>query len=146
MNRALFERLMDLALWCAGAGHFVALCASFQVPFRLKWKQDLAQLMPFNRKLLWVQSSFTVLNIIAFGSMTLALHSEMIRGDRAAIGIAGWIACFWSARILVDIFYFEHKDWPQGRIFVVGHTLLTSLFVFFAATYWSLVISRMFFS
>ena len=61
MNNSLMERVFDLALWLAGAGHFVILIASSQVPHRLQWKKNLASLMPFNRKLLWVQSGFTVL-------------------------------------------------------------------------------------
>jgi hypothetical protein len=138
MTDTLAPRLFDLALWLAGAGHFVILCASFQVPSRLRWKQDLAQLMPFNRKLLWVQGGFTVLTIIAFGALTLALHAELLRGDRAAMGLACFIGSYWTARILVDAFYFSHADWPKGKEFVIGHALLTCLFVALASTYWSL--------
>ena len=71
MTNALVRRLFDIDLWFVGAAHFVILLASFQVPYRLGWKQDLQQLMPFNRKLLWVQGGFTVLTIIAFGTLTL---------------------------------------------------------------------------
>ena len=91
--------------------------------------------MPFNRKLLWVQSGFTVLTIIAFGTLTLALHAELLRGDRATLGIACFIGVYWTARILVDSFYFSHEDRPKGRQFVVGHFLLTSLFSLLAASY-----------
>src|SRR5271170_3101531 len=138
MNNSLLERLFDLDLWLAGAGHFVILIASSQVPSRLRWKQDLAQLMPFNRKLLWVQGGFTVLTIIAFGTLTLVLHTELLRGDRAAMGLAGFIGLYWTTRILVDFFYFSHTDWPKGIGFVVGHSLLTLLFLALAASYISL--------
>ncbi len=134
------ERIFDLALWLAGAGHFVILFASFQVPTRLRWKQDLAQLIPFNRKLLWVQSGFTVLTIIAFGALTLTLHKELLRGDRAAMGLACFIGSYWTARILVDAFYFSSADWPKGKQFVIGHVLLTSLFVALASSYWALFV------
>jgi alginate O-acetyltransferase complex protein AlgI len=140
MNYSTLERLFDWGLRLAGAGHFVILIASFQVPYRLHWKEDLQSLMPFNRKLLWVQSGFTVLTIMAFGTLTLALHSEMLRGDRAAMGLAGFIGTYWTARIAVDAFYFSHRDWPQGRGFVVGHILLTSLFSLLAACYLGLFI------
>jgi hypothetical protein len=140
MTNSLAERMFDLDLWLAGAGHFVILIASFQVPTRLRWKQGLAQLMPLNRKLLWVQSSFTVLTIIAFGTLTLALHAELLRGDRAALGLACFIATYWTARILVDAFYFSHEDWPKGKQFVIGHFLLTCLFVALAGSYWGLLI------
>lgn len=140
MTNSLAEQWFDLGLWLAGAGHFVILIASFQVPARLHWKQDLAQLMPFNRKLLWVQSGFTVLTIIAFGILTLVLHAELLRGDRAAMGLACFVASYWTARILVDAFYFSSADWPKGKQFLVGHVLLTSLFVALASSYWALFV------
>ena len=133
-------RLFDLDLWLAGAGHFVILIASFQVPARLGWKENLKFLTTFNRKFVWVQSSFTVLTIIAFGTLTLTLHSELLHGDRAALGLAAFIGIYWTARILVDALYFSHADWPQGKMFVVGHVLLTSLFCFLAASYLGLFV------
>jgi hypothetical protein len=137
------ERFFDSILWLAAAGHFLILAASFQAPLRLGWKKDLQSLMPFNRKLLWVQSAFTVSTITAFGVLTLALHAELLRGDRAALGLACFVGLYWTARVLVDAFYFSHTDWPRGRAFVVGHILLTSLFSFLAATYLGLVIWRL---
>ncbi len=143
MSALLIRRFFDFDLWLAGAGHFVILIASFQVPWRLHWKQDLRSLMPFNRKLLWVQSGFTALTILAFGMLTLALHAEMLRGERAALGLASFIGTYWTARILVDALYFSHADWPRGKGFVAGHILLTSLFFALAASYVGLVVWHM---
>ncbi|MGA7381408.1 MAG: hypothetical protein WBX03_11195 [Terriglobales bacterium] len=140
MTSSSVQRLFDLDLWFVGAAHFVILFASFQVPSRLSWKQDLKQLMPFNRKLLWVQSGFTVLTIIAFGTLTLALHTELLRGDRAALGLTCFVGIYWTARILVDAIYFSHADWPKGTAFVVGHALLTLLFSLLAASYLGLFV------
>jgi hypothetical protein len=135
MNGPLMEQLFNIDLWIVGAAHFVILIASFQLPYRLRWKQDLQQLIPFNRKLLWVQSGFTVLTIVAFGALTLALHTELLQGDRASLGLAAFIGTYWTARILVDALYFSHADWPKGTAFVVGHVLLTLLFSWLAASY-----------
>jgi len=140
MTNQPISHFFDTALWAVGAGHFLALVASFQVPFRLHWKQDLQSLMPFNRKLLWVQSGFTVLTIITFGTLTLVLHKELLRGDRAALGLAAFIGTFWMIRVLIDAFYFSYADWPTGKGFVVGHILLTSLFVGLAGTYSALFV------
>jgi hypothetical protein len=140
MTSAIVERFFDLDLWFAGAAHFLVLFASVQVPYRLEWKTDLAQLMPFNRKLLWVQGGFTVLTIIAFGTLTLMLHQELLRGDRAALALAGFIGLYWTARIIVDASYFSHADWPKGLSFVLGHILLTLLFSTLAASYVALFV------
>jgi len=132
-------QLQSTALWLAGAGHFCVLVASFQVPAKLGWKSDLAKLTPFNRKLMWVHGGFAVLTITSFGVLTLALHAEMLRGDRAALALAAFIGVYWTARVAVDALYYRHSDWPPGKQFVVGHFLLTSLFVALAATYLALV-------
>jgi hypothetical protein len=72
----------------------VILPASAQGPSRPRGKEDLAPLMPFNCKLLRVQSSFTVVTIVAFGTLTPALHAEFFRDDRAAIGLACFIGTY----------------------------------------------------
>src|SRR5882724_10076054 len=87
---AIFGKL----LWLAGFGHFCVLIASFQVPVRMRWREDLTKLMPVNRKLMWTYGAFIVLTIVAFGTLTLALHDELLRGDRSALGLAGFIGAF----------------------------------------------------
>jgi hypothetical protein len=134
------QDVFSLALWLAGIGHFCVLIASFQVPSRLGWKDDLKKLTPFNRKLMWVHGGFAVLTIIAFGTLTLTLHAELLRGDRAALGLALFIGVYWALRIAVDFVYYEHKDWPRGGSFLVGHILLTSLFAYLATTYFGVFI------
>jgi hypothetical protein len=137
------ENAFSLALWLAGIGHFCVLIASFQVPSRLHWREDLNKLTSFNRKLMWVHGAFAVLTIVAFGILTLTLHNEMLHGDRAALGVALFIGIYWALRIAVDFFYYDHKDWPSGRGFVAGHILLTLLFAYLAATNLGLVIWKM---
>ena len=133
------ESIFSLALWLAGAGHFCVLIASFQVPSRLHWREDLQKLTPFNRKLMWVHGAFAVLTIIAFGLLTLVLHGEMLRGDRAALGLALFIGLYWASRIGVDFFYYDHADWPAGKGLMAGHILLNLLFTYLAATNLGLV-------
>jgi hypothetical protein len=129
------QEWMSVALWLAGAGHFVVLIASFQVPYRLGWKEDLAKLTSFNRKLMWVHGGFAVYTIISFGVLTLLLHDEMLRGHRAGPALAAFIGIYWLLRVVVDFTYYQHADWPKGKGFVAGHALLTMLFVFLFVTY-----------
>ena len=122
------ENFFGLVLWLAGIGHFCVLIASFQVPSRLHWREDLKQLTPFNRKLMWVYGGFTVFTIVAFGTLTLALHAELLRGERAALALALFIGVYWTLRIAVEFFYYDLADWPRGRGMVAGRILLTLLF------------------
>lgn len=138
----MLKSIFEIAIILAGVGHFCILGASFQVPKRLGWSEDLKKISRFNQKLMWTYGGFTVFTIIAFGSLTLFLRQELLRGERAAMAISMFIGLFWLFRILVDFFYFEHKDWPQGAIFVVGHILLTGLFIFLSLTYLGLILSH----
>ncbi len=137
-----FEGLLSLALWLAGVGHFCVLIASAQVPSRLRWHEDLAKLTSFNRKLMWVHGGFTVYTIAAFGVMTLLLHDEMLRGDRAALVLCAFIGLYWLLRIVVDFAYYAHEDWPKGRGFVAGHILLNLLFACLSVVYLFVAVMR----
>lgn len=128
----LLDDWLGPLLWLAGVGHFVVLIASAQVPSRLRWKEDLAKLTPFNRKLMWVHGGFALYTILAFGVISLLLHEEILRGDRAALVFAGFIGVYWLLRIIVDFTYYDHADWPRGRGFVAGHILLNLLFFYLA--------------
>ena len=123
-----FNWYFSVALWLGGLGHFIILIASFQVPKQLGWREDFARLTRFNRKVFWTYGGFIVGTIIANGIFALALHGEMLRGERAGVIVSLWIGAFWSARVLTDFFYFGHEDWPRGALFEVGHTALTMLF------------------
>lgn len=131
---------LGVALWIGAAAHVLVLAASFQVPEKLGWKEDLQSLTRFNRKLMWTYGGFIVLTIVCFGVLTALFHGHFVAGEPVALGVAGMIAVFWTARILVDLFYFSHEDWPGGIEFVVGHALLTSLFVLLVIIYGGTII------
>ncbi len=127
-------------LWIGAAGHFLVLAASFQVPKQLDWDTDLESLQPLNRKLMWTYGGFIVLTIVSFGVLTVVFHDQFVAGTPLALGLCAMVAVFWSARILVDTFYFSHDDWPEGVEFVVGHALLTSLFLLLVVIYGGTVV------
>ena len=129
------ETFLQTMLWFAGYGHFLVLIASFQVPHRLNWAEELQRLRPLNRKLLWTYGGYIATFIFLWGVLTLNLIPEFLAGDKCALALLSLIALFWWSRIVVDAFYFKHSDWPEGIEFVIGHTMLTTLFVTLAGTY-----------
>jgi alginate O-acetyltransferase complex protein AlgI len=136
----VIEQCFSWALWVAGIGHFVLPVAGLQIPYRFKWQVDLAQLHPFNRKLMWIYLFFITFVVLSFGTLTLIFHRQFLQGNPLALGLAVFIGLFWLFRVLIDFFYFEHKDWPPGGPFVLGHILLISLDTFLAVTYLGLPI------
>jgi hypothetical protein len=55
-----------------------------------------------------------VLTIIAFGTLTLALHRELLRGDRAALRAHLLYRDLLDYADSGDAIYFSHSDWPKG--------------------------------
>ena len=128
LHRQTFDWYFSLALWLGAAGHFLILCASFQVPKQLGWREDFAKLSRFNRKVFWTYGGFIVGMIVSFGLIALVLHDEYLRGDKAAVAVSLFNGVFWTARVLTDFFYFGDEDWPRGAWFEIGHVALTLLF------------------
>lgn len=127
-HQQTFDWYLNLALWLGSLAHFCILGASFQVPKQLGWVEDFASLSRFNRKIFWTYGGFIVLCIVSLGVLSAVLHQELLRGDRAAVAISIFIGVFWTTRVLTDLLYFKHDDWPRGAQFEVGHVFLTFAF------------------
>jgi alginate O-acetyltransferase complex protein AlgI len=127
---------LSRAIYAAALGHLLVLIASFQAPARLGWKQDIPKLTRFNQKVFWVYGFYILLCIVGFAALTWKLHDAFLAGDQVARWLAGCIAIFWTVRVLVDLFWYDHRDWPQGNSLIAGHALVTTLFCSLAAVYW----------
>ncbi len=131
MNNDLIIPLLKIA----GIGHFGILAASVQVPWILNWKDDLAKLHPFTRRLFWVYGVFIMFMIIGFGSLTLMNVQELAAGSHMARGVAAFIALFWAMRLAVQCFVFDAGPFLTSNWRKLGYHTLTGAFVFFTALY-----------
>jgi len=126
---------VNLVLWSLPVMQISVLMASYQVPKRLNWHEELARLSPFNRKLMWTYAIFIVTTVISFAGLTLGLHNSFMKGETAAIGLAGFMSGFWILRLVFDTVYYKTEDWPEGIDLQVGHALLNALFVYLVLGY-----------
>jgi len=119
----------------AGLLHFALLTASALTPRALDWRANLASLHPFLRRLFWVYGSFIVLVIVAFGTLTLRHGSEMAAGTPLGRSLCVFIAAFWLARLLVQLFVFDARPFLTTPLYKIGYHGLTVVFIYFAAVY-----------
>jgi len=131
---------VSYALYAAVAAHLAVLAGGLQAPARLGWKQDLPKLSRFNQKIFWLYGFYIVLCIVSFAGLTWRLHDSFLAGDTAARYLAGFIAVFWTIRVLADVVWYDHRDWPPGNALVAGHATLTTLFAALATVYWLAVL------
>lgn len=128
---------MNLAqlIFVGGILHFGILIASALVPQVLDWKASLGKLDALTRQLIWVHGAFIVLVIIGFGLLSLGYAADLASGTPLARGMCLFIALFWSARLLVQIFVFDAKVYLKTTFLKLGYHGLTLVFLFHALVY-----------
>lgn len=132
-------QLVSVGLWLAALGHFILPIVSIQIPARLGWREELPKMEIRNRKLYLVATAYIVITYLGFGVLTVVLHDEMLRGDRSALALSVFIGIFWLVRVIVDFTWFGPSMYPKGRRFLIGHFVLTGLFICLTGTYLGLV-------
>jgi hypothetical protein len=125
----------EFLLYIGGATHFAILIASAMVPRVLDWKHHLANLPRMLRQLFWVYGVFIVLTIIGFGTLTLAHAETLAAGDPLARWLCGFIAIFWTLRLLVQFFVFDLRPFLSTPLLRFGSHLLTLAFFLLVAIY-----------
>lgn len=131
MNRELLE----LAIRLAGGVHFTILIASAMVPRVLDWRGQLAPLHPFLRRLFWVYGVFIVLTITGFGVISVSCAAEIAAGSRLARCFCGFVAVFWLARLAVQFFVFDAREFLTTWWLRLGYHALTVGFIVLPAPY-----------
>ena len=120
-----------------GVCHFGILTASATLPFVLNWRKSLGALPKIERQLVLAWASFIVLVIIGFGAVSLVHADELAKGSALARAICGFIAFFWSFRLVWQFFVYEVRDVIEAntRWLWVGYHGLTVVFLYFAVVY-----------
>ncbi|MEY2560649.1 MAG: hypothetical protein QOG51_1064 [Verrucomicrobiota bacterium] len=119
---------MKTLLLAGGLLHFVILIASALTPRVLDWRTNLAALHPFLRRLFWVYGCFIVLVIISFGALTLLHADELASGASFPRSVCAIVAIFWLARLAVQVFVFDAREFLTTTFRRVGYHGLTFLF------------------
>ena len=118
-----------------GILHLGTLLASALVPRVLDWRGKLAPLDALSRQLIWVHGAFIVLVILGFGLLSIFLAPELASGGRLARGVCGFVAVFWSFRLLIQCFHFDARPYLTNRWLRLGYYGLTLVFTYQAITY-----------
>jgi len=118
-----------------GLLHFSLLSAGAAAAKVLDWPHSLARLDPLNRQMIWVHGAFIVLVIVAFGTASVLLPRELTDGTLVARAVCGFIALFWSARLGVQLFFFDARAHLTSAWRKLGYTALTAVFTYLAVVY-----------
>lgn len=130
----------DFSLWnalfvfLAGIGQLALAAGSVAIPQVLDWRGKLATLDPLLRRLFWVYAGYILATNFAFGLLSIVFARELTSGDPLARSVCGFIAVYWTARLVIQFALF-HSAAPSGIGFRLAEAALTALFLFLAVVY-----------
>src|SRR5688500_3093340 len=122
--------LETLILICGGI-HVCLLVAGALVPRVLNWRTSLAVLDPLSRQIIWIHGVFIVFNIIGIAALSLAQPDALASGTGLARSICGFIAFFWGARLLLQVFVVDARPHLTNLFYKTGYHALTLAFTIF---------------
>lgn len=135
----LFARI-DISSWIflAGLGQIGLVAGSLVIPKILKWKDELNKVQPLIKQIFWTYAGYILVTNFCFGLISVFATNTLIDKSILATAVTGFIALYWFSRIAIQFFYFDRKNFPDGKILLLGEVLLIALFVFLTLVYgWS---------
>ncbi len=129
-------------LAAAGIVQLGILIASALVPFRLRWRTELAVLSRLHRQMYWTYGGYVVLSIVAFALLSILCARELASGSGLARGVCAYIAVFWGVRVVLQG-VFDVKAHLTEWWLKAGYRGLTLLFAALALIYgWAAIATR----
>lgn len=136
-----FYKNLKWLLILAGLGQVALALASLAIPRILQWKNQLAFLpSPLVRQIFWVYAVYIWSFNMAFGLLSLLASHLLLQDNLLATLVCGFIFLYWLGRLLVQFFYFDRSQAPEGKIFKLLEIGLVLLFVYLCGTYGLLTI------
>ena len=128
---------LPFLIWLAGWGQLSVLIASALVPFKLNWKGELAGLPQLLRQLFWVYGGYTVMTIIALGTICIVNANELAAGSALARSFCLFAATFWGVRLSLQTVLNARPYLTESWLWA-GEAILTIWFAAFTAVFaWS---------
>ncbi|HEX6275511.1 MAG TPA: hypothetical protein VFZ53_20865 [Polyangiaceae bacterium] len=128
---------MTIETWIvlAGVGQLGLALGSLALPRVLDWRADTAKLVPLTRKVFWTYAGYIWATNVCFGVLSVTAPGALLDGSTLARVVGGYITAYWGARVLIQLFYFDRADAPEGFHYRVAEGGLTLLFVGLTAVY-----------
>jgi hypothetical protein len=127
-------RLVTL-LQLAGVLHAGLLCAGIMMPRVVEMRRHVAALPAFLRDLFWTYYLFIGGCVLGFGCVTFFYAEQLAAGDVLGRVVAGFLAVFWAARLVVAGFVFKMEPYLTNGMFRVGYAMVNAVFVYFIIVY-----------
>ncbi len=126
---------LETLILIGGILHLGTLLGSAQVPRELKFREELPKLAPLLQHWILVAGGYVVLDLIAFGTISICYAKELASGSPLARAVCGFIAIFWLLRLLIGCFLFDARPYLRNRFLRLGYHGLTLVFIYHTVVY-----------
>jgi len=98
----------------------------------LRLGRELAALPPIARQIYRVQHAYIVGILVAFAALTFFFAGDLAGGRPVGTFLSGVLACFWAARVPVQLFYYDAELRRKHR---AADAAFTATFAYLAVVF-----------
>src|ERR1700712_2557969 len=110
----------------AGLAQIALAVGSLAIPRILKWKVELSKVHPLIKQMFWVYAAYIFVINICFGVVSVLAAPDLTDGSNLAAVLTGFIAVYWISRVLIQFFYFDRTNFPNGGWNRFGEAVLVT--------------------
>ena len=125
----------------AGLGQLGLAAGSLALPRILRWREDTPKLRPLTRQVFWTYASYIWVTNVCFAALSTVAPGLLLDHSPLARVVTGYIALYWGARLLVQLFYFDRSAAPPGAFYKFAEVALVGLFLGWTVIYGVLALS-----
>ena len=123
---------LPFAIQIAGMLQLLVSGANFILPRLLHYRENLAKMTPIMRQIFLVHAAYIVLVLLGNAALCLFFAHELCGTDPLGKYLSGFLALFWSSRVVVQLAYYDRATKAH---FFWGHVFFTSIFLYFALVF-----------
>jgi hypothetical protein len=131
--------MMKLAILAVGVGQLVLAVGSLTIPRTLGWREDTAKLKLLTRQVFWTYAGYIWMAHVAFGLVSTFAPGLLLDRTPLAALVCGFIALWWTARVVIQFTWFDRSARPPGATYVLAEVALVGLFIANTVIYWTAV-------
>jgi len=124
--------LSPVWIYLAGVLHLVVAPANIFAFGKFRYLEHLRTVPPVLRQVFLVQNAYIMLVQAGFALLCFFFAGELTSGRGLGRALAGFLAVFWGARVLLQLFYYDRELRRANRLFdvlfLVGDGYLAAVF------------------
>jgi hypothetical protein len=124
-----------LLIQIAGLMHMGLVCAGLMMPGVVQMRVHLSGVPEFIRRLFWVYYTFIGLCLVSFGWLSFTLAERLAEGSPLARAVCGFLAAFWTLRLIAATFIFDLRPYLTNRYRRFGLHVVNLVFAYLPIIY-----------